>query len=56
LVVAILDEREFALRPSKNSAQGKYESHTITVLVHSDDDRKTIFETLKKEEKIKFVL
>ncbi|MDN5377075.1 MAG: hypothetical protein PWQ42_371 [Sulfurospirillum sp.] len=56
LVVAILDEREFSLRPSKNSAQGKYESHTITVLVHSDDDRKTIFETLKKEEKIKFVL
>lgn len=56
IITQILDTREYKLKPSKNSKKGKYESHTITVLVHSDDDRKTIFETLKNETQIKFVL
>lgn len=56
IIKEILDEREHSLRKSKNSKQGKYESYTLSVLVHSDDDRKMIFETLKQHKSIKFVL
>lgn len=56
VVKDILDERDFSMKASKNSKKGKYESYSMNVLVHSDDDRKTIFETLKKDTQIKFVL
>lgn len=56
IIKEILDERDHNIRKSKNSKQGKYESYTLSVLVHSDDDRKIIFETLKQHKSIKFVL
>lgn len=52
----ILDKREHSIKKSNNSKSGKYQSHTITTLVHSDDDRKSIYEELKKHKSIKFVL
>ncbi len=52
----ILLEREHKIEASKNSKEGKYSSYTLTVLVHSDDDRKMLFECLRKVESIKYVL
>lgn len=56
VVKDLLDERGFSIKASKNSKKGKYESYAISVLVHSDDDRKEIFNILKKDKQIKFVL
>ena len=56
IVQSVLDEREHSIRKSQNSKAGKYSSYTIKTLVHSSDDRKVIFETLKQHKSIKFVL
>ncbi|MBE0492636.1 MAG: DUF493 domain-containing protein [Sulfurospirillum sp.] len=52
----ILRERDHKIKLSKSSKAGKYTSYTISILVHNDDDRKMLFECLKKHDKIKFVL
>ena len=52
----ILHQRDHSIKASKNSKEGKYASYTLRVLVHNDDDRKMLFECLKKEPSIKFVL
>jgi len=52
----VLDKREHTIKESNNSKGGKYKSHTITTLVHSDDDRKTLYEEFKRHKSIKFVL
>ncbi len=52
----ILQEREHSIKKSQNSSSGKYSSHSLEVLVHNDDDRKALYEALKKHEHIKFVL
>lgn len=56
IVKSILDDREHSIKKSNNSKTGKYQSHTVSTLVHSDDDRKAVFEELKNHESIKFVL
>ncbi|WP_458700471.1 DUF493 domain-containing protein [Sulfurospirillum sp. 1307] len=52
----VLDKKEHTIKQSNNSKGGKYTSHTITTLVNSDDERKAIYEELKKHKSIKFVL
>ncbi len=52
----VLKERVHTLKKSQNSSKGKYSSHSLDVLVHSGDDRKALFDALKKHDKIKFVL
>ena len=52
----VLKERTHTIKKSQNSSKGKYSSHSLDVLVHSGDDRKALFEELKKHDKIKFVL
>ena len=56
IIKSVFDEREHSIKKSQNSKKGKYSSYTITTLVHSSDDRKIIFETLKQHKLIKFVL
>lgn len=56
IVASVLDTREHSIKKANNSKTGKYQSHTVTTLVHSDDDRKAVFEELKKHKSIKFVL
>ena len=56
IVKSVLDAREHSIKKSNNSKNGKYQSHTVSTLVHSDDDRKAVFEELKNHESIKFVL
>ena len=56
IVASVLDKREHSIKKSNNSKTGKYQSHTVSTLVHSDEDRKAVFEELKNHESIKFVL
>ena len=52
----VLKDRVHTIKKSQNSSKGKYTSHSLDILVHSSDDRKALFEELKKHDKIKFVL
>ncbi len=52
----VLGDREHIIKESKISKNGKYKSHNISLLVHNDDDRHTVFEQLKKDENVKMVL
>lgn len=56
VAVDILGDREHTVRKSNNSKNGKYLSHNVTLLVHNDDDRHTIFEMFKKDRHVKMVL
>lgn len=56
IVKSVLDKREHTIRKSQNSKAGKYSSYTVKTLVHSSNERRVIFEALKKHESIKFVL
>ena len=52
----ILCQRERKLTHSNNSKGGKYISMNLEVLVHNDDDRNLIYESLKAHKDIKMVL
>ena len=56
VVKNVLGNREFKVENSNKSKSKTYESYKVTILVHSDDDRVTIFEELKKEDCVKIVL
>lgn len=55
-VKEVILEREFTLKPSKVSKKGKYQSYTLEIIVHNEDDRVTIYELFGKHESIKMVL
>ena len=52
----ILKGKEHKIKRSQNSSKGNYTSHTLEVLVDNHEERKAIFEDLKKHKDIKFVL
>ena len=52
----ILKDKEHEIKKSQNSTKGNYTSHTLEVLVDNHEERKAIFEDLKKHKDIKFVL
>ena len=56
IVKSVLNNKEYSIKKSNSSKTGKYQSHTILVLVQSDEDRKAIFKELKNHKSIKFVL
>ena len=56
IAALVLGEREHTIKKSNNSKNGKYQSHNISLLVHNDDDRHTIFEQFKKEKAVKMIL
>ncbi|KAB7884741.1 HP0495 family protein [Poseidonibacter ostreae] len=49
-------EREHTVIESKTSAKGKFKSYTLELLVHNEDDRKTLFEVLGEHDDIKMVI
>ena len=48
--------RDYKLTDSNNSKTGKYVSMNLDLLVHNEDDRKFIYDALKKHQDIKMVL
>ena len=55
-VKEILDNRDYTLKISHTSKKGKFKSFTLELLVHNEDDRKTLYEILSAHDKIKMVL
>lgn len=56
IVKDILLEKEYKLAQSNTSKGGKYKSYNLTTLVNSDDERGAIFEALKQDDRVKYVL
>ncbi|MCK9338230.1 MAG: DUF493 domain-containing protein [Arcobacteraceae bacterium] len=58
LMVAVEEciKKEYSLKPSKSSKGGKYESFSLELLVHNEDERVELFHMLKSHENIKMVL
>lgn len=52
----IIDDREHKLLHSKSSKGGKYISMNLDILVHNEDDRNFIYESLKAHKNITMVL
>ena len=56
IVKEILKNREHKIKPSKKSTKGKFESFSLELTVHSDEDRTGIYHMLGKHERIKMVV
>lgn len=52
----ILLQKEYKIVPSNKSKSGKYKSYNLTTLVESEDERRVIFQTLKQNNKVKYIL
>jgi len=52
----VINEREHKLTDSNSSKTGKYISMNLDLLVHNEDDRKFIYDALKKHQDVKMVL
>ncbi len=52
----LLGNRNYNLLFSKKSKNGKYDSYILSLIVHSDEDRKSIYESLKKDTNIKIII
>ena len=52
----LLGKRNYKLVFSKKSKNGKYDSYILSLVVHSDEDRKSIYEALKKDRNIKIII
>lgn len=55
-VKEVVERDEYKIKLSNVSKKGKFQSFTLEVLVHNEDDRKTLYELLSNHEKIKTVL
>ena len=52
----LLGNRNYKFIFSKKSKNGKYNSFVLSLVVHSDKDRKNIYESLKKDKNIKVII
>ncbi len=52
----VLGDRTYTIKKSNNSKKKTYESFKISLLIHSDDERVTLFEEFRKEDCVKIVL
>lgn len=52
----ILKDRIYKLKPSKTSKEGNYNSYSVSVVVHNDEDRVFLYETIKAQDSVKIVL
>lgn len=55
-VKEVVLQREHIVVESKSSSNGKFKSYSLELLVHNEDDRKTLFEVLGEHDDIKMVL
>ena len=56
IVNEVIEQRVHTLISSKSSKGGVYNSYSLTLLVHSDDERTMLFNAFKSHDQIKFVL
>lgn len=56
LIKPILKERIYKIKSSKTSKDGTYNSYSVVVLVHNDEDRVGIYEEIRSHKNVKIVL
>lgn len=56
IVKDVLEDREHKKEVSKTSSKGKFESHTVELTVHSDEDRNNIFQSFSSHKQVKMVV
>lgn len=56
IVQDVIGERLCTLKKSQASKNGTYMSYSLTLLVHSNDERVALFQAFKSHSSIKFVL
>lgn len=56
VVEEILIKRVHSLKESRSSSKGKFKSYNLDLIVHNDDDRKSLHEQLGNHNDIKMVL
>ncbi len=52
----VVSQREYKLSDSNRSKTGKYISMNLDLLVHNENDRQFIYDTLKRHQDIKMIL
>ncbi len=55
-IAELFGKRHYKLEFSKKSKNGKYNSFVFSLMVFSAEDRKNIYENLKKDENIKIII
>ncbi len=55
-IAKLFGKRNYKFKFSKKSKNGKYDSYVLSLIVFSDEDRKNIFESLKKDTNIKIII
>jgi putative lipoic acid-binding regulatory protein len=56
IIKEILEIREHKISKSKASSKGKFESFSLELIVHSDEDRQGIYKILGEHQHIKMVV
>lgn len=56
VVKEIINEREHSIKKSKTSSKGKFISYTLELIVHNEDDRKSLYELLGGHSEIKMIV
>ena len=56
IIKEVLKERNFEIKKSQNSSKGNFTSHSLETIVNSNEERKALYDALKKHKNIKFVL
>lgn len=56
IIEDILKGKEYSLKASKTSKEGKYESYSVKTLVTNEDEREEFFSSFKSHENVKYVL
>ena len=56
IIKEVLKDREHGIKPSKVSNKGKFNSHTLEMIVENEEDRKNIYKLLGEHQHIKMVV
>jgi uncharacterized protein len=56
IIKELLEERKHDIKASKTSSQGKFKSFNLDLVVHNEEDRKSLYQLLDGHEHIKMVM
>ena len=55
-IISLYINKDYKLKKSKQSKNGKYNSYSLELLVQNEEERTYIYEELKRDKNIKMVL
>ncbi|MEA3384613.1 MAG: DUF493 domain-containing protein [Campylobacterota bacterium] len=56
IIKEVINDRQHGIKPSKVSSKGKFQSHTLELVVHNEEDRQEIHKLLNAHSNIKMVV